>query len=550
MKSIYFQLIALVFTAISFNSSSQSCLPAWQYRMPIAITNANAVALNGHQVKILVNTQAIIAAGKMNSDGSDIRMAANCCSPLCYWVESGINTTSTYIWVRTDLNTSATDTVYLYYGNSGAFDASDPKCTFDLYEDFDTTQTSFTATCGAITENYAAGDMQLGWGSNGMMLSDSTFPITSTYTVESDVTAATGIWPGFYWARDSDQKSYGLMINTSQARISLTGSGLDYCSGHNWASPLLTYSSNVGLWSFTWIGTGLFDSNFPTIGAVPCTDALYAKDSDLRLMIGGISSGAGSIDMNWVRVRKYAPITPTFTLGAEGPIPGGVSISASASNLCTGDSVQLDAGAGFLSYAWSTADSVQQINVNSAGTYTIIAADAAGCSSTDSITIGAYLGPTAGFSSTVIGLDATFTNGSANGSTYSWDFGDGNTSTLENPVHSYAIDGAYTVCLTVTGPDGCVDDTCMTRNITTVGLNIYNPLSLSIYPIPTSEVLNIECSVVGNHGYELYTVDGKKSMEGNLHNGLNKIDVSKLPKGVYIIRLSDYPDFNQRIIKD
>lgn len=31
---------------------------------------------------------------------------------------------------------------------------------------------------------------------------------------------------------------------------------------------------------------------------------------------------------------------------------------------------------------------------------------------------------------------------------YAWDFGDGNTSTLPNPVHSYAADGSYTVTLT------------------------------------------------------------------------------------------------------
>ncbi|MGQ3133253.1 MAG: PKD domain-containing protein [Flavobacteriales bacterium] len=36
---------------------------------------------------------------------------------------------------------------------------------------------------------------------------------------------------------------------------------------------------------------------------------------------------------------------------------------------------------------------------------------------------------------------------------YAWDFGDGNTSTLPNPVHSYAADGSYTVTLTTTNCD-------------------------------------------------------------------------------------------------
>ena len=35
-----------------------------------------------------------------------------------------------------------------------------------------------------------------------------------------------------------------------------------------------------------------------------------------------------------------------------------------------------------------------------------------------------------------------------------WDFGDGETSVLPDPVHTYQHPGSYTVCLTVTGPEG------------------------------------------------------------------------------------------------
>ncbi|HTF04291.1 MAG TPA: PKD domain-containing protein [Bacteroidia bacterium] len=37
------------------------------------------------------------------------------------------------------------------------------------------------------------------------------------------------------------------------------------------------------------------------------------------------------------------------------------------------------------------------------------------------------------------------------GYTYSWDFGDSQTSQLENPSHTYATGGLHTVCLTITG---------------------------------------------------------------------------------------------------
>ncbi len=52
-------------------------------------------------------------------------------------------------------------------------------------------------------------------------------------------------------------------------------------------------------------------------------------------------------------------------------------------------------------------------------------------------------------------LQVTFTDGSTGTVTGRlWNFGDGNTSTVRNPVHTYSVIGAYTVSLTVTGPTG------------------------------------------------------------------------------------------------
>lgn len=57
-------------------------------------------------------------------------------------------------------------------------------------------------------------------------------------------------------------------------------------------------------------------------------------------------------------------------------------------------------------------------------------------------------------------LTVTFTDQSTGDITsWSWDFGDGSTSTLQNPSHEYTAPGTYTVALTVTGPGGSDTET-------------------------------------------------------------------------------------------
>ena len=65
--------------------------------------------------------------------------------------------------------------------------------------------------------------------------------------------------------------------------------------------------------------------------------------------------------------------------------------------------------------------------------------------------------PSAGFEiaqSAVDFLEYTFTNTSTDGESYTWDFGDGNTSTDESPTHVYAEPNTYTVTMEVTNASG------------------------------------------------------------------------------------------------
>jgi gliding motility-associated-like protein len=67
----------------------------------------------------------------------------------------------------------------------------------------------------------------------------------------------------------------------------------------------------------------------------------------------------------------------------------------------------------------------------------------------------------------------SFTNNSTGpGSlTYLWNFGDGNTSTLQNPVHTYTVSGNYTVTLIVSSSMGCSDTV---QTTTPIAIGQYN----------------------------------------------------------------------------
>ncbi len=79
-------------------------------------------------------------------------------------------------------------------------------------------------------------------------------------------------------------------------------------------------------------------------------------------------------------------------------------------------------------------------------------------------------------------LNVLFTNTSENYKSFSWDFGDGNTSTVFSPSHLYNAAGIFPAKLKVTGNGGCTDS--LTKNIVIKGPSgniIYDPVTVC-YP--------------------------------------------------------------------
>jgi PKD repeat protein len=87
-----------------------------------------------------------------------------------------------------------------------------------------------------------------------------------------------------------------------------------------------------------------------------------------------------------------------------------------------------------------------------------------------------YDAPVAGFAADTVsgpaGMNVTFTDQSANSpASWAWDFGDGSTSTLQNPGHIYVINGTKTVTLTASNAAGN-DIEVKTNYINVTGLSL------------------------------------------------------------------------------
>jgi PKD repeat protein len=148
-----------------------------------------------------------------------------------------------------------------------------------------------------------------------------------------------------------------------------------------------------------------------------------------------------------------------------------------------------------------------------------------------------------GFTSSIgNGGMVTFTNTTNPSATsYSWDFGDGNTSTLQDPTHVYATSGTYTVCLTVT--DDCGTDTyCELLTVdVTLGLTGLETQAIRIYPNPTETVFYISGDLQGeSYTASLVNVRGEacwqRTVSGN--EVLIEVPARDLADGIYYLELS------------
>ena len=214
--------------------------------------------------------------------------------------------------------------------------------------------------------------------------------------------------------------------------------------------------------------------------------------------------------------------TSLYNISCNGANNGSVSVNVTGSS-----GLVYDWGAGF--------GNVSSLSGLSAGTYSVNISDINGCEDSALFNITEPPADSVGFTYNITGFRVDFTNISTPGS-YSWDFGDGSTSSSNSPWHTYQSPGNYTPCLNLITT---CSDINYCNNITIgdsglVGMNKLNKEEVKIYPNPAKERLNIETNLKISR-FIITNILGEVVYESS--NVGNQINISNFIPNVYILRL-------------
>jgi RHS repeat-associated protein/uncharacterized repeat protein (TIGR01451 family) len=206
-----------------------------------------------------------------------------------------------------------------------------------------------------------------------------------------------------------------------------------------------SWDASAYLWDF---GDG-FTSTLESPAHVYTTPGVYT----VTLTASGPLASDTQVRAGYIEV--YEP--PVASFEAE-PVLGTAPLPVVFANNSTGTSTYLwDFGDGSTSAAISPTHVYTRL-----GVYTVTLA-ASGTGGTNTLMrdgyIAVYESPEVGFTAAPVDglapLSVVFTNTTTGAvSAYTWDFGEGVTSTLESPAHTYTAPGVYTVTLAVDGPVG------------------------------------------------------------------------------------------------
>jgi len=199
------------------------------------------------------------------------------------------------------------------------------------------------------------------------------------------------------------------------------------------------------------------------------------------------------------------------------------------------------------SYLWSDGSTNRTLEVNETGIYSVTVTNTSGCSASDEVNVTVLSLPEAYFYYDANGLEVHFVNDIYHADSYYWDFGDGTSSTDENPTHTYSSKGDYTVTYTV------ISDSCGT-SVYSETIYVSKKLGsdvVDIYPNPSNGeftvVLSPDEPIVGLIEIFLHGMSGEPLYYGTFDsnfvpifdgNMFIEINISNFSNGNYVLTVN------------
>lgn len=269
---------------------------------------------------------------------------------------------------------------------------------------------------------------------------------------------------------------------------------------------------------------------------------------------GHIVSGANTLTPTVDAGGTYSLEVTNTNNGCKSTDAAVVTVNNVKPNASAGPSKEINCGATTISldgtgssngnnivYAWTTADGniISGANtttpvVGKGGTYNIqVTNNSNGCISNASVVVTEdqiHKVPVSAYTSAGNKLVVNFTDNSTGvPDSWSWNFGDNTTSTLQNPTHTYPGNATYNVCLTTTNK--CGTSTKCDAVTVSGGANI---------PVITSvSVTNATCKGGNNGDINITVIGGTPPYTYTWSNGATTEDLSGLSEGIYSVEVKD-----------
>jgi len=337
---------------------------------------------------------------------------------------------------------------------------------------------------------------------------------------------------------------YGVCIDdveiTADSDIVSTDFEADTTSG---VMPLLVNftdlsTGNVDTWDWD------FGDGNTSIEQNPSNEYTSAGSYTVTLTASGPGSSDTEVKTDYIEVLLPEPVADF-----EGdPTAGNTPLLVDFTDLSTGniDTWDWDFGDGNTS-----TEQNPQHNYITTGIFSVQLV-VTGPSGQDSLTITDYItvteeAPIANFEGTPTTGEApllvSFTDLSTGDiDTWNWVFGDGGSSTDQNPSHEYVTPGNFTVSLEVSGPGGTTVEVKTDYILIPVGIDDKLSGTIIVYPNPAKDVLNIKFPNSENRTILLKNMSGESVISLVSDLDQKSINVAGLAAGVYTLEISNGDD--------